>query len=103
MQLSELSIKPELIEITLDDEKLVKKYGEPITFYTYDRQPLDIFMKMANAKPDNPSSMIDAMRPMILNKDGQPVIVGENIVPSDILVKAITKLVERLGNLSGQM
>lgn len=97
MELSELSKKPELIEITIDDEETIAEYGEQLTFYTFDRQPLDIFLKMASAKQNDPGSMISALRPMLLNKEGKPIIKGEEVLPTNILVKSIAKLVERLG------
>lgn len=97
MQLSELSKKPTLIEVILDDEEVIKEYNESLIFWTFDRQPLDVFLKMANAKQDDPSSMIKALKPLILDKDGKQVIQGENVIPTNILVKAIAKLIEILG------
>jgi hypothetical protein len=103
MNLSELSKEPVLIEFSIDDEATVKEYGEPLTFYSWDRQPLDVFMKLASAKHNDPGSMIDAIRPMILNSEGKQIIQGNFVLPSHILVKAITKLVKQLGNSLGQM
>ena len=49
MKLSQLTAKPQLIEVTIDDEDTIKEFGEAITFHTWDRQPMDVFMKLANA------------------------------------------------------
>lgn len=97
MELSELSKKPELVEIIIDDEETITEFGEQLTFFTYDRQPLDIFLKMATAKQNDPASMINALRPMLLDKNGKPIIKGEEVLPTQLLVKSIAKLVERLG------
>lgn len=83
--------------ISLDDEDTIKEYNEPLEFYTYDIQPLDVFLKLAAAKQDDPAGMIKALRPMILTDKGEPIIKGEHMIPTHILVKCITKLVERLG------
>ena len=52
MKLSELSQKPKLIRILIDKKEIVKKYGEELEFHIYDRQPLDVFTKLANVKED---------------------------------------------------
>lgn len=103
MKLNELSKEPKLLLIALDDEATISEYGEPLEFYTWDRQPLDVFMKLASAKHTDPASMIDAIRPMILDETGTQVIRGNNMIPANIMVKAITKLVKELGNSLGQM
>ena len=97
MKLNQLAAKPKLIQVVLDDEDIVKEYGETIEFYTWDRQPLDIFMKMANANQQDIVQMIDIVKTLILDEDGKPVISGENMLPSTLLVKVIAKIVESLG------
>ena len=44
MNLSQLTAKPQLILIELNDEDIMKEFGEAITFHTWDRQPMDVFM-----------------------------------------------------------
>lgn len=98
MKLSKLAAKPQLIQMTLDDEDIVKEYGEPIEFWTWDRQPLDVFMKMANANQQDAGQMIDIVKTLILDEDGKPVIQGDTMLPSSVLVRVIAKIVESLGN-----
>ena len=45
MKLAELAAEPKLIPITLDDADIVEKYGEPLEFWIWDRQPIDSFNK----------------------------------------------------------
>lgn len=97
MKLNQLAAKPQLIEIRLDDEAIVKEYGEPIEFYTWDRQPLDTFMKLANAQAQDTSKLVDVVKTLILDENGKEIIQGENMIPSHLLVKVIEKIVERLG------
>lgn len=97
MKLSQLAAKPQLIEIKLDDEDFVKEYGEPIEFYTYDRQPLDTFMKLANTDNQNMSAMVDIVKTLILDENGKPILGGEEVLPSKILIAVISKVVETLG------
>lgn len=97
MKLSQLAAKPQLIKLVLDDEEIVKEHGEPIEFYTWDRQPLDTFMKLANSDGKDAGQMIDIVRTLILDEDGKQIIKGEDIIPSNILIRAIAKIVETLG------
>jgi hypothetical protein len=97
MKLSQLAAKPQLIKITLDDESIVTQYGEAIEFYTWDRQPLEVFMRLANQSQVDGSSIIDIIKTLILNDDGTEVIQGDNMLPTDVLMAAITKLTASLG------
>lgn len=97
MKLSQLASKPQLIKLVLDDEDVVKEHGEPIEFWTWDRQPLDTFMKLANSDGKDAGQMIDIVRTLILDEQGKQIISNENIIPSNILIRAIAKIVELLG------
>lgn len=97
MKLNQLAAKPKLIPFTLDDEETIKEFGEPVEFYSYDRQPLEVFMKLASAQQQDMSSMIDIVRTLILDEDGKQIIAGENMLPSTLLIRAIAKIVEKLG------
>jgi hypothetical protein len=97
MKLSQLAAKPQLVMFTVDNEEIVKKYNEPLDFYSWDRQPLEVFMKLASAQQQNIGDMIELIRPLILDETGQPIIQGDVMLPSDVLIAAIAKIVERLG------
>ena len=97
MKLSQLSAKPQLTLITLDDEEVIKEFGEPLEFYTWDRQPIDVFMKLANTSQNNISQMIEVVRTLLLDENGKEIITDGHILPSNVLVKAISKVVDTLG------
>lgn len=97
MKLSQLAAKPQLVKFVIDDEETVKEFGETIEFWSWDRQPLEVFMKLANANQNDTSSMIDIVRTLILDEDGKQVIKGETMLPSTVLIKVIAKIVETLG------
>lgn len=99
MKLSQLAAKPQLIKVSLDDQDTVKEFGEAIEFYTWDRQPLDIFMKLANAQQQDIGQMIDIVRTMILDEAGKTIIDKDNMLPTNVLLKSIQKIVESLGKL----
>lgn len=97
MQLSKLAAKPQLVKYVLDSEEIVAEYGEPVEFFSWDRQPLTVFMSLANAGTDNNAEMFTIMRGLILDEKGKQIITDDNMLPTKILLAAVAKLVEGLG------
>jgi hypothetical protein len=97
MKLSQLSAKPQLTKLILDDEDTIKEFGEALEFWTWDRQPIDVFMKLANTSQSNLTQMIDVVRTLLLDEEGKEIITGDMMLPSAVLVKAISKVVDTLG------
>jgi len=97
MKLSEITSKPKLVEVSLDDKEILKLYGEALTFYTWDRQPMDVFMRLANLTEKNTSDLINIVKTLILDENGTPILSDDNMLPTSVLMKAIAKVTEQLG------
>ncbi len=97
MKLSELAKKPQLQKITITKPALVEKYGDELDFYIYDRQPLDVFTKLADVDQDNIGHYIDILQDLILNEDGEKVTTEELVLPIDIMTEAMTLIGEHMG------
>lgn len=97
MKINQIASKPQLIMVTLDDEATIKELGEPLDFWTWDRQPLDKFMKLASIKNDKPEEIIAVVKTLILDESGKEVITGDVMIPTQILIRIIQKVVETLG------
>jgi hypothetical protein len=97
MKLSQLSAKPQLIQISIDDEDTVKEFGEAITFHTWDRQPMEVFMKLANMSNNDTGNIIDVVKTLILDDDGKEILKNDSMLPTHVLMKAITKVTDILG------
>ena len=97
MKLSQLTSKPQLIDIHIDDEETIKEFGEAIEFWTWDRQPMDVFMKLANAGGTDTSHIIGIVRTLILDEKGKEILKDDEMLPTHILMKAIAKVTELLG------
>jgi hypothetical protein len=97
MKLSEIAKKPKLVEVTINDADIVEEFGEALTFWTWDRQPMDVFLKLAAIDQSNTASVIEAVRELILNEDGSPVLTGEESLPTKVLMRVIVTVVESLG------
>jgi len=97
MKLTQLAAKPKLINIALEDKETVEEYGEPIEFFMYDRQPLDVFMRLASLSGKDNAEMILAVRDLVLDEEGKPVINNETLLPSKVMLKVIAAVIEKLG------
>jgi len=97
MKLSEITSEPKLIEVILDDEATIKEFGEALTFHTWDRQPMDVFMRLANVDQKNTGELINIVKTLILDEKGKQILTDKNILPTAILMKAIAKVTEQLG------
>jgi hypothetical protein len=98
MKINQIASKPQLIKLTIEDAEIIKDYdNEPIEFWTYDRQPLETFMKLAAMNQENSTEIIDLIRTMILDEEGKQVIQGDVTLPTKVLMPMIAKIVETLG------
>ena len=97
MKINQLAAKPQLIKITLDAKEILEKHGEAVEFWTWDRQPLDVFMKLANLQSGEAGEIINVVKNLILDEQGKPVITGDVVLPTDILVAAIGEITTMLG------
>lgn len=97
MKLTQLAAKPQLVKIQLQDDDIIKEYGEPIEFYIWDRQPMSNFIKFANVKEDDISSLMTSIKDLILDEHGKPVLNDEVSLPINVLTKVIGRVVETLG------
>jgi hypothetical protein len=97
MKLSELTREPKLIMVSLEDSDIVQEYGEAVEFWTWDRQPMNVFMKLAAVNPDDTSSILGAVRDLVLDEKGQPVLTEKSTLPTKVMLRVITRVVDGLG------
>jgi hypothetical protein len=98
MNIKQFASKPELVEIVIDDKDLVEKYGEPITFHTYNIVRMSTYFDFFNARSNNEFSNLDKMmKSMILNSEGNRVLADDEDLPIDIAAAVINKIGEILG------
>ena len=97
MKLSEVAKKPQLVEVSISDERIVEEFGEALTFYTWDRQPMDVFMRLASVDNTNTNSVIEAVRDLILDESGDKILNGDVTLPTHVMLAVITRIVDDLG------
>lgn len=98
MKLKDLAKEPTLVKVVLDDEEIVKEYGEPVEFYTWDRQPMNTYLSMASIDSENMSAVFDAIKELVLDEDGNQILDDKNGLPPLVLLKVLNTVVEQLGN-----
>lgn len=98
MKLSQLASAPKLIEVSIDDKEVIKEYKEALTFYTWDRQPMDVFTRLANLSEKNDvGALVEIVRTLILDENGKEILTKDSTLPTGILMKVIAKITEQLG------
>ncbi len=99
MKLENLATEPKLTKIILDDDWVVKEYDEPIEFWAYDKQPLEKFIRFANAQPGGEDfpKLLEFCKDLILDESGKPIIEGDKVLPTKIMMGCLNKVVLQLG------
>ena len=97
MNLKDLAKTPTLTKITLDDEDVVKEYGEPLEFYSWDRQPMDQFLRIASIDRNDISALAGVMKDLVLDEAGNKILLDGVALPPKVLVAVFSKLVSTLG------
>jgi hypothetical protein len=98
MKLQQLASTPQLIKIVLDEEEIVKQYGEPVEFHVYDRYDLDVYMKIATVDSSNFVDMAKTISSLILDEEGNPALKEGEVLPVDLVTRVIERVVNQLGN-----
>lgn len=99
MDITKLAAKPQLIKITIDDADTLAKYGESVEFYIHDRQDIPTFARMAALDPQNFGEAAELVGTMIRDANGNTVLKDGQILPTDVMMKAIAQVIETLGKL----
>ncbi len=97
MKLKELAAKPQLTEMIIDDADIVEEYGESLSFFVHDRLPIEQYTKLASLNTSDMAEMFLAMKDLILDDEGMPVMSDGNVLPMPVLNAAVTKVTEMLG------
>lgn len=96
--ITEFTKKPQLQQVEINDEEIVKNYGESITFYMLDHVDISTYFDFFKAQADNNGEEINLMlRKIIKNAEGQPALAEDEMLPIDISIAALTKINEILG------
>lgn len=97
MKLKELAAKPQLIKLTLDDEDTLAEYNEPLEFYIMDRQPVDVFVKLAGLTLDNLGEIVAIVNELILDEDSKKIVVDDYVLPQKLYMRVVEKVIKQLG------
>jgi hypothetical protein len=97
ISLRSLSQKPKLVEIILDDQETLDVFGSPVSFFTYDRQPLHVYLEISQAFGKNAARTEELLSGLLFNEDATPLISEGEMPDATLMAKALTKVMEQLG------
>jgi hypothetical protein len=97
MHLSQLAAKPKLIEVIIESEEIIKEYGEPLAFHTWDRQPMETFMKLVSLSGKDVPELFNVVKTLILDSEGKEILTDDKVLPTNVLMEVTNKVTELLG------
>jgi hypothetical protein len=98
MLISQVSKKPALIKMDLDDPKIVETYGETITFYMYDNVDLNTYFNFFKVQQSEDGTELNKLiRKIVLNEAGEQAVKDDEMLPVDICFAALVKINDTLG------
>lgn len=97
MKLKDIAAEPKLIKILLDSAEVIEEYGEALEFWTWDRQPITNFIKMANMNSEDMDDIMKVVRRLVLDEDGTEILTETSVLPNKIMLQVVQKVVEGLG------
>lgn len=96
--LSDLAKGPELKELIIDDDAIVKKYGMGFRFYMLDNLEIEQYFTLAEVSEDV-VAISKAISPLLLDKKGNQVEVNGKTIPPMVKMAVLRKMMENVGKL----
>jgi hypothetical protein len=96
--LRDLATKPQLVALYLDSEEIQAKYGDSLEFYIQDRMTTEQYAEISSMDQTDTRAMFMILKDLILDAEGMSVLDDERSLPTDLLVEAVQKITEHLGN-----
>ena len=97
MKLKQAARPAQLVEVTLDSETIIEEFGEPLTFHTWDRLPMSMYMKIAQLDMDDMENMINLVAELALDEDGEQCITPESGLSMTVLTEVIGSVIGLMG------
>ena len=99
MKIADLASEPKLVRVVIADKDIVEQYGDELEFWVWDRQPIEKFLKFAGKTitEDDLPELVAFTREMILDEEGNTVVTGGKMLPTTIMTRCITRVMEQLG------
>lgn len=98
MDISSLSKKPQLEQLDITDEEIVKTYGESITFYMMDHIDVNTYFSFYRLQQEEDGELLNKLlRKLILKQDGKPALGPDEVLPVDITLAVLVRINENLG------
>jgi hypothetical protein len=98
MNITDIAAKPKLLKLTITEDTIVEKYGDSLDFYIWDRQPLNLFNRLANAGVVKDFDYAELLSDIVLDEKGEKVMKDGNVLPMDVM----TAVMKEVGSVLGK-
>lgn len=104
MDISKFAKKPELVKITLNKQEILDTFGTEIYFWVYDNLDISTYFKFYKSQADQDGQALnDVMRKLILDKNGNPALKEEEMLPIELNLAALAEINEVLGKSKAKL
>lgn len=98
IDITQVKAQPKLISIIIDDQEIIDSYGDSIEFWMYDQIDINTYFDFYRHQNErNGSDIMDTLRKIILNEQGQPALKEDERLPIDVSLLALVKINDVLG------
>jgi hypothetical protein len=98
MDIKQLACRPKLTQLEVNTPEIVELVGEPITFYMRDHMDLATYFEFYKLQQNQDMNLLmDLMRQVILDADGNKSISPDEILPVEIAIAILYKVNEHMG------
>lgn len=100
IKLSTLKAKPTLVEKLCQSPAVLEAFGAPIQFWTWDRIPMETYMQLVDADPDDIKIRFEIAKSLILDEDGSTMLQGTEVFTPAVMTEVVSEVFSDMGNLS---
>ena len=98
MDISKLAKIPQLAKLEINDEDIVKEFGETISFYIMDEMDVNTYFNFYKFQQNQDSELLnELLRKLILREDGKPSIGKDQVLPVSLTLAVLVAINEFLG------
>jgi hypothetical protein len=98
MDISTLAKKPELVKLEINDEDIVRDFGEPISFYIMDQIDVSTYFDFYKFQQNQDSDLLmSVLRKLILKEDGSRSIAEDSVLPVNLTLAVLVRINDFLG------
>jgi hypothetical protein len=103
MDIKQLAVKPKLIQLEVNNQDIIDQVGESVIFFMKEYLDLATYFDFYKIQESGDYTQLTILlRKLVLDKDGNPAIAEDEILPVEITLAILFKINEYVGNLKAK-